>query len=74
MSGTFEPYVALCPALMALSAFVARSCTSRTQENPEDELYSSDDDEELDEEDDEYWDTDELGIDPEDLYDAADGI
>ena len=41
------------------------------------EPYLNDDDDELEDyelDDDQYWDTDELGIDPEDLYDAADGI
>ena len=42
----------------------------------DDELSDEDEDEDYDDEDDEdpYWSTDELGIDPEDLYDAANDI
>ena len=71
MSEIFELYGVPFPARMALRESAARSYISRDRELDEDELYSSDDDEELD---DEYWDADELGIDPEDLYDAADGF
>ena len=73
MSVTFEPYGALCPELMVLSAFVAKCSTSRDRELEEDELFLNDDDEEVDDdEDDDYWDPDEFGIDPEDLYAAND--
>ena len=71
MSETSELCGVLFPERTALRGSVARSYISRTREELEEELYSSDDDEELD---DEYWDTDELGIDPEDLYDAANDI
>ena len=68
MSATSEHYDGHCRELTASSASVGKSYISHTRDELEDELYSSDEDDELD---DPYWDTDELGIDPEELYDDA---
>ena len=62
MLGTFELCGVRFQELMDLRGSAARYYTSRTPDELEDELYSSDDDDELD--DDMDWTTDELGLDP----------
>ena len=73
--GTLEisaRFVARLAALMDSKESVEKFFTSHTRDELEDERYSSDDDDELDDDDDDgYWDSDELGIDPEELYDDA---
>lgn len=54
--------------LTASREYAERLCTSSPRINPEEDLYFEDD-EELN--DDEYWDLDELGIDPEEFYDLC---
>ena len=73
MSETSARFVERSQERMDSNESAGKFYTSRTREELEDELYSDDDDE-LSDDEDPYWDTDELGIDPEDLYDAANGI
>lgn len=65
-SRTFVLSAGLSRELTGSSAFAGRLCTSYTQDE-EDEPYSDDDDESLDD----YFDLDELGIDPEEFYELC---
>ena len=73
---THEHFAALSQGSMEQSGFVKRCSISVAPNILEDEWSLDDDDENDDDDDDDedYWDPDELGIDPEDLYDATDGI
>ena len=73
MSETSARFVERSQERMDSNESAGKSYILRTREELEDELYSEND-EELSDDEDPYWDTDELGIDPEDLYDAANGI
>lgn len=68
----FARFVERSVALMVSSEWLERSATSSNQEEEEEEQYSSEDDESADYDDDfDYFNLDELGVDPEEFYDLC---
>lgn len=49
----------------------ARFCTLSVRTEAEDDPYFDDESESADDDDEEYWDLDELGVDPEEFYDLC---